>query len=259
MIGEALRRTPRRVAVVMPVRLTYDDKKIVVRGTLDTGTDRTIVSFRVLKRLGVPIEKMIAASIVRGAKGTHQSVRVILDKMEIIGENCAVSPMPVTAIAELTTDMLVGMDFMKAVGAKIEFAKRGVFFSCMKQLRQQAAAGDRRIVLPFVFRNGDREVVRPALVDTGATGIVIPTKMASSLGVNIRSTASRMLAIGVSVTIKRGTIDSIQLKGTPCVFGPFAVTIIDIPFPVIGNAFMLKANAVIDLLSQKDEFKVVCP
>jgi predicted aspartyl protease len=258
MINALPHRTPRRIVFTAPIRLSYGGKAIIVPGMLDTGTERTIVSFNELRRLGVPIEKMLAASVVRGAKGTHKAVRVVLDKMEVVGENCAVSPMPVTAIAALRVNyILVGMDFLRAVGARIDFSKGR--FECLKKAVQRANAGDRKIVLPFIFRNGDRQIERAALVDTGATEIVIPTWMASRLGIKVHAAATRLLAVGVSVTIKRGMIDSIQLKGTPCTFGPFSVTILDLPSPVIGNAFMLKAKAVIDLLDPEDEFKIVCP
>jgi predicted aspartyl protease len=256
MMDQAIRKTSQRISLIVPVRLTHQGKSIVVKGVIDTGTERTIVSLGILKRLGINVEKMIAASVVRGARGTHQSFRVSLDRMEVVGE-CAIGPMVVTAIAELRGEMLVGMDFLRAVGAQIDFERRDVVFRCLKKAAEQKSSPG-RIVLPFIFRNKKHVVTRNALVDTGATGIIIPETMSKSLGLNVVAVASRMVAIGVSLSVRRAQIDSIELKGTPCRFGPFSTSIINIPFPVIGNSFMLRAKAAIDLMKSVNEFEVTC-
>lgn len=256
MMSQVVRRTSNRLSIVVPVRLTYHGKSLTVRGIMDTGTQRTIVSLSVLKRLGIPAERMIAASVVRGARGTHPGFRVTLDRMEVGG--CSVAPMVVTAIAELRGEILVGMDFMRAVGAKIDFERRRANYECIKKTATQEH-GARRIGLPFIFRHGTRAIRRVSLVDTGATSIVLPEALARDLGLHIVQGVSRMVAIGVSLSIKRAQIDSIELEGTPCRFGPFSVSIIkEVPFPVIGNSFMLRARAAIDLMKAANEFEVHC-
>lgn len=255
-MSQVIRKTSQRLSLGVPVRLTYHGKSVTVRGILDTGTQRTIVSLDVLKRLGIPADRMIAASVVRGAKGTHASVKVTLDRMEVGG--CSVSPMVVTAIAELRGEILVGMDFMKAVGAKIDFERRRAAYECFQKKATQEHDA-RRIALPFIFRHGPRTIRRVSLVDTGATSIVLPESLARDLGLHIVKGVSRMVAIGVSLSIKRAQIDSIELEGTPCRFGPFSVSIIkELPFPVIGNSFMLRARAAIDLMKSANEFEVTC-
>src|SRR5262249_41134768 len=121
------------------------------------------------------------------------------------------------------------------------------------------AQGARRISLPFIFRHKGKTARRISLVDTGATGIIVPEALAYELGLKVSKGVSRMVAIGVSLSIRRAQIDSIELEGTPCKFGPFAVSIIkEIPFPVIGNSFMLRARAAIDLMKSVNEFEVSC-
>lgn len=257
MIGQVVRRTSNRLTLNVPARLTYRGKSVTVNGVLDTGTQRTIVSLSVLKRLGISADKIIAASVVRGARGTHAGFKVTLDRMEV--GRCVVSPMVVTAIAELRGEILIGMDFMRAVGAQINFERRRASYECLKKSATQDRNA-RRIHLPFIFRNGSKAVRRVSLVDTGATGIVIPEALAHELGLKIAKGITRMVAIGVSLSIKRAQVDSIELEGTPCKFGPFAVSIIkEIPFPVIGNSFMLRARAAIDLMKAANEFEVKCP
>jgi predicted aspartyl protease len=256
MIGQVVRKTSNRMSLNVPVRLTYQGRSVTVRGILDTGTHRTIVSLAVLKRLGIDVGSMVAASVVRGARGTHAAYRITLDRMQV--GQCAVSPMVVTAIAELRGEILVGMDFMRAVGAKIDFDRRRASYDCIKETATQAHDA-RRIVLPFIFRHGKKVARKMSLVDTGATGIIIPETLAHDLGLKVVKGVSRMVAIGVSLSIRRAQIDAIELEGTPCKFGPFSVSIIkEIPFPVIGNSFMLRARAAIDLMKAVNQFEVTC-
>ena len=106
--------------------LKSDGRKVVVASFVDTGSDRTLISQRVARRLGLrPAGKewVVAAGghriLARAGK-----VRVVSELDGIDDEfNILISDAPFKADPDENIDMLIGLDFLQTHKVKLAFRK----------------------------------------------------------------------------------------------------------------------------------------
>ena len=107
-------------------QLRSDGRKVVVASFVDTGSDRTLISGRVARRLGLRTagkEWMVTAAghklLARAGK-----VRVVSELDGIDSQfNVLISDIPFKADPDENIDMIVGLDFLQTHKVRLGFGK----------------------------------------------------------------------------------------------------------------------------------------
>jgi hypothetical protein len=108
------------------LQLRRNGRKVVVASFVDTGSDRTIISRRVARRLGIhPAGKewLETAAGHRFLAGAGE-VRVISDLDRIDADfKVLITDVPFQADPDESIDMIVGLDFLQAQKFRLTFSK----------------------------------------------------------------------------------------------------------------------------------------
>lgn len=108
-------------------QLSRNGRKVVVASFVDTGSDRTLISRRVARRLGLrPArkERIVTAAGHRILAGSGK-VRVVSELDGIDAESrVLVTDAPFRADPDENIDMIVGLDFLQAHKIRLGFSKQ---------------------------------------------------------------------------------------------------------------------------------------
>jgi len=244
--------------------LEYKGRKVNVQGLFDTGASDTMVPPQIAEKLGFDLNKLEAATRFHGVKGRHTTFPIIFDRMtfkEIPG--CSVGPVFARTSRVSPMDyLLIGRPLMQAAGMKIAFdrAKHAFRITCtrpdvsVRRMTSGARLVDEResIVREAVLRHGNIELQGPVILDTGATGTLLPLWLAKQLGMQPKPLFVRGHGAVQSFTILAGRLDEIEIVGTSCRGGPYPAMITPhANYVLVGVDFFLDAGLTIDF-SGKD-------
>jgi len=113
-------------------KLFYKGKSIPIIAGVDTGATRiyVLVSPTAAEKLGLPKKAAGRVGVVGG--GTAPAFESELDRVEIEDiPACAINkPKTIIATPISEVDVLIGEDYLKALGAKIEYTDKGPALSC---------------------------------------------------------------------------------------------------------------------------------
>lgn len=119
-------------SIVLPVVFRKGKKTVKLRALFDTGAERTLISSKHAKKLGID---RAGTMIIRGAGGKVTMFVGIVDGIEVPGTGCDTGKMMVVVFDNRAFPMggltnmggIIGLDYMKRVKMEIAaFAKTGV-------------------------------------------------------------------------------------------------------------------------------------
>ena len=249
--------------------LEHKGRKVNVRGLFDTGASDTMIPPEIVEELGFNLTDLESGTRFHGVKGRHTTFPVIFDRMtfkEIPG--CSVGPVFARTSRISPMDyLLIGRPLMHAAGMKIAFdrLKHAFRITCTRpdvSVRALASTARRieerkSVIREAILRYGDMELQGPVILDTGATGTLLPLWLAKQLQMNVKPLMVRGHGAVQSFTILAGRLDEIEIVGTKCKSGPYPVMITPhANFVLIGDDFFLDAGLTIDFSGK--ETKIYC-
>jgi predicted aspartyl protease len=92
---------------------------------LDTGADRTLINPRSLIAAGVPLQRAVGRSEVRGVTGKDTVLWVVVDSLEVGQARVTKIPVAAYEMGAYESDGLLGRDFLDRFNLSID-ASRGL-------------------------------------------------------------------------------------------------------------------------------------
>jgi len=251
------------------VRLTIGRKSSVVPAIIDTGAGATLITFNMLRNLGVRPEDLKASSARFGIRRGMTTYTVMADRLEVLGlSGCAVENFPLRAqsfilgSAPFGEVMLCGTDLIQTLRMKISvqsIVPRTVLKVLCgipregnpRDLERSYAAGN------VTFHHKKKSITVRSVFDTGATFVSIPSSLSLKLGLRPKPLSVKAIGVTAMLTLAEAKIDSMEIAGTGCRFkSPTVYILRGVPFPIIGTNFMKATKTVLDFSSEP---RVICP
>lgn len=252
------------------VKLTVGRKSALVPAIIDTGAGATIITFNMLRKLGLRPDDLKASAMRFGVRRGMTTFPVVVDRLEIQGiPGCHIERFPVRAQSfVLGTDpfgevMLCGIDLIRTLRMKISVhatdPKTVLRVLCGKPREEPPGEREREYSIGRVtFRHKGKEMTVRSVFDTGATFISIPPGLSLDLGLKPVQRATKAIGVTAMLTIAETRVDSISIAGTNCGLKNATVFVLrGVPFPIIGTNFMKPTGLVLDF--SNDESRIVCP